>query len=340
MSRTETMRPRHLMFLFVDHFEPRDAAAVEAWTRQYPEMARRHRDADGRPPRHTWFYDSDDARVLDRLAGLCRQGLGEVELHLHHGNDTADSLTERIEQRKESFHQSGALITATGQRTFGFIHGKWSLDNSRGDAHCGVNNELQVLRRTGCYADFTFPAWGRMQPHKVNSIYYATDDPAAPKSYDTGVDVQVGRDPSGDLMIFQGPGARSGLPERIGKWRLVRAPLERFFLTCNITYYSPWSPKRMARWVAAHVHVRGRPEWTFIKVHTHGAREKNFDAYFGRGADAMCDGLESLYNDREQWSLHYVTAREAHNIVKAAEAGQTGDPGQYRDFAISPYQNT
>ena len=30
--------------------------------------------------------------------------------------------------------------------TFGFVHGKWSLDNSRGDEHCGVNNELAVLR--------------------------------------------------------------------------------------------------------------------------------------------------------------------------------------------------
>jgi hypothetical protein len=37
--------------------------------------------------------------------------------------------------------------------------------------------------------------------------------------------------------------------------------------------------------------------------------------------------------------LHYVTAREAYNLVKAAEAGCTGDPEQYRDYLIPPYAN-
>jgi hypothetical protein len=30
--------------------------------------------------------------------------------------------------------------------------------------------------------------------------------------------------------------------------------------------------------------------------------------------------------------FHYVTARELVNIVHAAEAGETGNPGGYRDF--------
>jgi len=33
-------------------------------------------------------------------------------------------------------------------------------------------------------------------------------------------------------------------------------------------------------------------------------------------------------------SLHYVTAREAFNIVKAAEQGLTGNPEQYRDYIL------
>jgi hypothetical protein len=45
--------------------------------------------------------------------------------------------------------------------------------------------------------------------------------------------------------------------------------------------------------------------------------------------------LESRYNDGVRWKLHYVSAREMYNIVKAAEAGKTGDPGQYRDFVIA-----
>jgi hypothetical protein len=35
--------------------------------------------------------------------------------------------------------------------------------------------------------------------------------------------------------------------------------------------------------------------------------------------------------------LHYASVREAYNIIKAAEAGKTGDPDQYRNFVIKPY---
>jgi hypothetical protein len=44
--------------------------------------------------------------------------------------------------------------------------------------------------------------------------------------------------------------------------------------------------------------------------------------------------LEQRYNDGADWKLHYVSAREMYNIVKAAEAGRDGDPGAYRDFEI------
>jgi hypothetical protein len=34
--------------------------------------------------------------------------------------------------------------------------------------------------------------------------------------------------------------------------------------------------------------------------------------------------------------LHYVTAREVYNIIKAAEAGLTGSPHDYRDYELPP----
>jgi hypothetical protein len=48
--------------------------------------------------------------------------------------------------------------------------------------------------------------------------------------------------------------------------------------------------------------------------------------------------LERDYRDRPGYRFHYVTARELYNIVKAAEAGQKGDPGLYRDYVIPRYQ--
>ena len=82
-----------------------------------------------------------------------------------------------------------------------------ALDNSRLDpAFCGVNDELTVLRNTGCYADFSLPTVPCIsQSRKVNAIYYATDDPGQPKSFDTGVEVEVGGRQTGDLLIVPGP---------------------------------------------------------------------------------------------------------------------------------------
>lgn len=40
-----------------------------------------------------------------------------------------------------------------------------------------------------------------------------------------------------------------------------------------------------------------------------------------------------------KYILHYVTAREADNIIKAAGAGLQGHPNEYRDLIIKPYIN-
>ena len=48
----------------------------------------------------------------------------------------------------------------------------------------------------------------------------------------------------------------------------------------------------------------------------------------------MFDYLEAKYNDGEKYRLHYVTAREAFNIVRAAEDGKSGNPGDFRDYVI------
>lgn len=60
------------------------------------------------------------------------------------------------------------------------------------------------------------------------------------------------------------------------------------------------------------------------------------DTLLGSAAHAMHNHLEQKYNDGHSHVLHYVTAREMFNIVKAAEAGHTGDPHAFRDFLLSP----
>jgi len=92
---------------------------------------------------------------------------------------------------------------------------------------------------------------------------------------------------------------------------------------------------RVDLWVRQHIHVHGRPNWVFVKVHTHGAQENDMDTLLGPPADAMFSYLERKYNDGQRHVLHYVTARELYNIVKAAEDGHAGDPGSYRDYVLA-----
>ena len=91
-------------------------------------------------------------------------------------------------------------------------------------------------------------------------------------------------------------------------------------------------------WIDQHIHVNGRPEWVFVKVSCHGAEERSWDALLGEAAEEMYASLEARYRDQSEYRLHYVTARELYNIIKAAEAGKTGDPSQYKNFSIPPYR--
>lgn len=343
-TRTGGRAPLHVLFCVVDHFEPiaagstreQEQAVMRDWLDRYPVLAAGHRDSDGKPPQHTWFYPGEnyDEEYLDDLARLCRQGLGEIELHLHHGYDTGDTLRAKIRQALSDFMRHGALVTQEHppRQVYGFIHGNMALDNACNDpALCGVDDEITVLKETGCYADFSLPTAPCVsQAKKVNAVYYATDDPARPKSYNTGMDVEAGRPPTGDLLMIPGPLAFNW---HCRKWGVLPR-----IENAEIQGSNPASPERIRTWVRQHIHVKGRPEWVIVKVSCHGAEDRSRDALLGASAERMFACLEREYRDRQGCRLHYVTARELYNIVKAAEAGERDDPGRYRDYRIAPYQ--
>jgi hypothetical protein len=185
---------------------------------------------------------------------------------------------------------------------------------------CGVSRELDILASRGCYADFTFSTFGTdCQPRTINQIYYAEDSPES-KSYDTGVRAAVGRsDPKG-FMIFEGPAAFDWVRVRPESAAVGEMPATR---------------RQVDQWIDANLHVEGRPEWVFVKVYAHGIQTRTIDS--GAMAQTL-EYLEQAIGEREL-TLHYVTAREAYNIVKAAEDGHSGDPGQYRDYRIPPPAN-
>lgn len=335
--------PIHVMFCFVDHFEPMWGGAdlstqrtrVDRWCSEYRELATRHRDADGRPPQHTFFYPEEEylEEHLDKIASLCADGFGEIEVHLHHDNDTAENFCASIRRFNEVLHQRHGALSRdpeSGELRFGFIHGNWSLDNSRADGRwCGINNELTLLRELGCYADFTLPsAPSDTQTSMINSIYYATDDPNRPKSHDRGTLLKVGGTASGDLLMVQGPLRLNWRSRRFGLIPRIEAG--------DIRKDCPPTTDRVDAWIDTGIHVQGRPDWVFVKVHTHGTQERDMETLLGSPADSMFSHLESTYNDGTRHVLHYVTAREMINIIKAAESGHTGNPGRFRDFQLPP----
>ena len=95
----------------------------------------------------------------------------------------------------------------TGEVAYAFIHGNWCLANARADGrHCGVDDELEVLYETGCYADFTFPAApNESQPRVVNQIYWPTGDLGRRRPFDHGEAARVGAWRDDRVLLIEGP---------------------------------------------------------------------------------------------------------------------------------------
>jgi hypothetical protein len=330
--------PRHLLFAFCDHYEPlhggvdheHGAARVRAWEDGYPALVKSFRDADGFSPRHSFFFPGEqyDPSWLDALARLAKAGLGEVELHLHHDGDTAASLRADLARYVELFARHGHFTRdPSGRARYAFIHGNWCLSNARPDGRwCGVDDELPLLWETGCYADFTFPSAPDVcQPDVVNRIYWPVGDLAKKRAYEQAEHARVGKTYDDRMLLVTGPLTLARRP------RSLSLRIE----SSAITAKDPGTRDRVRSWVDQAIHVDGRPEWVFVKVHTHGAPDREAASLLGDGGRAMHEALAE-YNDGTRWRLHYVTAREMFNVAMAAMRGKSGDPNEYRDYLYAP----
>lgn len=341
----KVLATKHIMFCFVDHFEPKwgrpseevQLARVERWEREYEQIALKHVDSDGCYPKHTFFYPEEEYEFehMDKICKLCEKGYGEIEVHLHHDDDTEENFNKTLNNfilKLDDVHGAVPRSKETNELSWAFIHGNWCLDNSRSDKkYCGLNNEITLLKDLHCYADFTLPAApDSSQTKKINSIYYATDDPVRPKSHNDGVDVCLGGREAGDLMIIQGPLTLN--------WNKTRIPF--IYLpkieNSDIRFEQPPVIARMKKWLKCNIHVKGKEDWVFIKVHTHGAQEDSMKVLLDGPLDSFFTDLEYQYNDGKNYVLHYVSAREMYNIIKAAENNCEGNPNEYRDYIISP----
>src|SRR6266478_905811 len=66
--------------------------------RVWPAIAAQHADSAGRPPVYTFFYPQEQYResLLAPLAEMTAQGIGDVEVHIHHDGEGEMDFVSRM----------------------------------------------------------------------------------------------------------------------------------------------------------------------------------------------------------------------------------------------------
>lgn len=316
VERVFAPKPKRIWLTICDHYEPLwrkpDSATanarVAAWAEQWPRIAESVRDSAGRPAQYTFFFPQEEYRpeFLKPLAEMTRAGIGDVEIHLHHDGEGKEDFIDRMTGFMRTLEEEhGLLRRREGRVQFGFIHGNWALDNSRPDGRwCGLNDEITILRDLGCYADFTMPSGSEAtQSRKLNRIYWATDDPQKPKSYDSGVDLVPGGDAAGDLLMIPGP---FGL-----RWAERLVPRIEFG---DLSYSDPPTRYRARRWLQLAPRIERD---LFLKLHTHGCQERNLNLLLQQG------GLRNLFGwlkdeaQKNNAEIYFATAWQMYQAVEA-----------------------
>jgi hypothetical protein len=350
LVRRSARMPVHFIIALADHFEPGilpdsngelarrtiQEQRLERWCRHYPQAVADWPDHDGRTFRHTYFYPAEqyDKGLIDRLAEHCHEGWGEIEIHLHHGVDSAgtpETTRKMLEEFRDALVRHGCLsqLDGIGGPRYAFVHGNFALANSMQGRCCGVDSEIEILADTGCYADFTLPSSPNpAQIAKINALYECNWPLNRKAAHREGRNLRGGRfSPMLPLMI-QGP-LMVDFSRRSRHWPLPT--VENGALTGS----RPATMGRFNLWRKAGIQVEGRPDWLFVKLHCHGMDPRDDEAMLGTPLRRFLRELKDESHNGREYQIHYVTAREMTNLVLAACDGSEGNPNDYRDYRLT-----
>lgn len=310
-------RPLDICFVFVDRFVPAGdpAAQLEAvrnWQKAYGDLLEGHADSRGRCPKHTWFIEPSQLgpEAREQMAHWPERSWGEIEFLFDPSKQGgAEELRESIGREAELLREMGACP----QGRFVAARGGAALTG-------GLQaEEVAELLHAGCQADLSFPALGSpAQPANVNRILDL-------HTHSGEVVFDVARadnsPPAESLLLLPGP-THIGLTLGVFDGGTI----------------GPGDPPyiwRIYHWLAAHVHLPGRPNWVFFVIHGSTASDPSRRMLLGKPLDRLWTAMEERFKSPGH-RLHYVTAREAVNIARAAQAGRDGNPSDYRDFRTPP----
>lgn len=338
---------KHIIFTVANHFEPSWKAKgfydlesqyrrLEDWHKMARKTSEAVIDADGTRFRHTNFYPAEqyDYKLLEQMAAMQREGLGDVEIHLHHGieaPDTAENLRHSLAEFRDRLaedHKCLSRFDGAGQPMYAFVHGNLALGNSCGGKFCGVDDEMRILQETGCYVDMTLPsAPDETQVPMLNTIYECGLPLNEKMPHRTGTRVAAfGNQPQLPL-IFTGP--------LVFNWtrRVKGIPVPRLD-DGALVYNQPMDLARLNRWISADVTVKNRPEWVFVKLYCHGFFDHDQSACIGEDARRFFSEIIENGEKTGDYKIHFATAREAFNMVSAAIDGKNGTPNDFRDYRL------
>lgn len=144
-----------------------------------------------------------------------------------------------------------------------FVHGHWALNGSD-DTSCTITDEIDILLRSGCCGDFTFPA-GRQHVNPRIEVPYLCRPFDAPKGYDRP-----------EAMPEVALGNAAAAADKFFIWASPASSLH-----CSLDYMSPASRRQIentekaARDLIDNAYVaNGR---LFIKTHSHSMHSYYFE---------------------------------------------------------------
>ncbi|MBC7798247.1 MAG: hypothetical protein H7Z37_15350 [Pyrinomonadaceae bacterium] len=352
MMRRGGGKSKHVIFTIANHFEPAwsDNGALDIdsqrrrlddWHLKARAIGESVRDSDGTKFRHTNFYPAEqyDYQLLETLAAIESEGLGETEVHLHHGvekPDTAENLRRQLTDFRDCLANEHKLLSrfnGDGEPKYAFVHGNLALGNSANGKYCGVDSELQILAETGCYADFTLPsAPDETQVPKINSIYQASGDFMKAVPHKTGENVRVGTKIEKLPLIVNGA--------LVFNWsrRIKGLPVPRLddgALVAN----QAMDLTRFYRWKNANISVIDKPEWIFVKLYCHGFFDYDMDSCIGERAKRFFSEIIQHGAKTDSYQVHFASARETFNMICAAANGEQGAPNDFRDYRLKQISN-
>ena len=347
MLERTAFEKKHIIFTIADHFEPNfsENGVVDHETqirrvRSHRELAQQIGkdifDVDGTKFRHTHFYPGEQyhPEIADILAEMQADGLGEVEVHLHHGverPDTSENLRRTLIEFRDTLAERHKLLSrmdGVGGPMYAFVHGNLALANSCGGRLCGVDDEMAILRDTGCYVNMTLPsAPDQSQVEVINQIYECGLPMDEKVPHRNGRRVRVNGNEPVLPLIFTGP--------LVFNWtrRIKGIPVPRLddgVLAAN----QPADIARFNRWRSANVTVAGRSDWIFVKLYCHSFFDHDQSAAIGEGAKRFFSEIIEHGAATGKYDVHFASAREAFNIAAAAIDGRRGKPGEYRDYRL------